>query len=54
MKTYLQDIVNRLSQFSEKLDNTTFKIDERLTSRIWMQVKPFICFINLTWYWGLE
>lgn len=28
MKTYLQDIVNRLSQFSEKLDNTTLFIDK--------------------------
>ncbi len=28
MKTYLQDIVNRLSQFSEKLDNSTLFIDK--------------------------
>jgi hypothetical protein len=28
MKTYLQDIINRLSQFSEKLDNTTLFIDK--------------------------
>lgn len=28
MKTYLQDIVKRLSQFSEKLDNTTLFIDK--------------------------
>lgn len=28
MKIYLQDIVNRLSQFSEKLDNTTLFIDK--------------------------
>lgn len=28
MKIYLQDIVNRLAKFSEKLDNTTFFIDK--------------------------
>ena len=28
MKTYLQEIVNRLSQFSEKLDNATLFIDK--------------------------
>lgn len=28
MKIYLQDIVNRLAQFSEKLDNTTLFIDK--------------------------
>lgn len=28
MKTYLQDIVNRLFQFSEKLDNTSLFIDK--------------------------
>jgi len=28
MKLYLQDIVNRLAQFSEKLDNTTLFIDK--------------------------
>lgn len=28
MKTYLQDIINRLSEFSEKLDNTTLFIDK--------------------------
>ena len=28
MRTYLQDIVKRLSQFSEKLDNTTLFIDK--------------------------
>jgi|SRR5690554_1833907 len=28
MKTYLQDLANRLSQFSEKLDNTTLFVDK--------------------------
>ncbi len=28
MKIYLQELVNRLSQFSEKLDNTTLFIDK--------------------------
>jgi len=28
MRLHLQDLVNRLSQFSEKLDNTTLLIDK--------------------------